>query len=281
MAPLWAEVPAAVQIKLTQITFDTVKNGLRETEKIADRRALKLAEDEHNHCRDALAKIANDLDASVAELEAPAASKTEEARVLKLRARSAHAATTAKDKAHAKQVGRLYSEPRASTSTGMDPPPARQRVTAAAATSTRPTLADFWATVTSRTHLAPPRTTVHPLIDYTYLDIRVSTYRLHNENFPADIKDQIFDLSVAIYAALDKMNHGKAPLRLARDLASKKRSPLRPEIIDGIFTLCDAVHWACNSNADCPWFMKTTRNAQDAARREPHPRADFSASIPR
>ena len=252
MAPFWAEVPAAVQIKSTQIPFDTVKVGLRKAENIADRRALKLAEDEHNHRRDTLAKIANGLDASVAELEAAAASKTEEARVLKLRARSAHNTTTAEDKVHAKQVGRLYSEPRASTSTGMDPPPARQRVTAAAATSTRPTPADSWATVTSRTYPAPPRTTVRSLIDYTYLDIRVSTYRFHNENFPADIKDQIFHLSVAAYAALDKMNHGKVPLRLTRDLASKTRPHLHPETIDGIFTLCDAVHWAYNSNADYP-----------------------------
>ena len=56
---------------------------------------------------------------------------------------------------------------------------------------------------------------MRPSIDDAYLDIRVSTYRFHNDNFPADTKDQIFDLSVAVYAALNKMNHGKAPLRLA------------------------------------------------------------------
>ena len=70
----------------------------------------------------------------------------------------------------------------------------------------------------------------------------------------------------------------ESPLRLARDLASKKRSPLRPEIINGIFTLCDAVHWTYSSNADRPWFTKTIRNAQDAARRKPHPQPDSSAS---
>ena len=149
---------------------------------------------------------------------------------------------------------------------------------AAAATSTRPTPADSWAAVTSRTHPAPPRTTARPLIDDAYLDIRVSTYRCHNDNYPADIKNRIYDLSVAVHAALDKMNHGKAPLRLTRDLASKQGSPLRPEIVDGSFTLYDALQWAYNSNANRPWFMRTIRNAQDAARREPYRQADSSAS---
>ena len=214
LAPFWTEIPTDVQIKLARIPFDTVKAGLREAEKTADRRATKLAEDEYNHRRHALVRIADGLDASISELEASAAAKIAEARALKPRARSAHAATAAEDKAHAKQVGHLNSEPRTSASTSMDSPPPRQRVTAAAAIFTRPFPADSWAAVTSRTHPAPPHTTAPPFIDDAYLDIRVSTYRFYNENYPADIKDQIYDLLVAVYAALDKMNHGKVPLRL-------------------------------------------------------------------
>ena len=74
------------------------------------------------------------------------------------------------------------------------------------------------------------------------------------------------------------MPHGKAPLRFARDPASKKHSPLRSEIVDGIFSLCDVVRWAYNFSADRPWFATTIRNAQAAARRKPHTQADSSAS---
>ena len=181
--------------------------------------------------------------------------------------------------AHAKQAGRFNSEPRASTSTRTaPPPPPRQRVTAAAAISTQPTPADSWAAVTSRTHPAPPHTTARPLIDDAYLEIRVSSFRFHNEHFPEEIENKIFDLSTAGYAALSNMHHGKAPLRFARDLSSKKRSPLRPEIIDGIVSLCDVVRWVYNSSADRPWFATTIRNTQAAARRKSHTQADSSAS---
>ena len=74
------------------------------------------------------------------------------------------------------------------------------------------------------------------------------------------------------------MHHAKAPLRFARNLASKECSPLRPEIVDGIFTLCDVVRWAYNSGADRQWFANTIRNSQAAATRKPHTQADSSAS---
>ena len=279
LAPFWVEISADLQIKLARIPFTTVKAGLQEAEKTADRRAAELADEEHHHRRQGLATIVDGLDASIVELEASAAAKVAEARALKPRARSAHAATAAEDMAHAKQAGRFNSEPRASTFTRMDPPPSRQRVTVAASTSTQPTLAESWATVTSRTHPSPPHTTVRPLIHDAYLDIMVSTFRFHNEYFPENIKNKIFDLSTAVDAALNTMHHGKAPLRLARDLASKKRSPLRPKIIDGIFSLCDVVRWAYNSSADRPWFANTIiSNAQAVARRKPHTQADSSAS---
>ena len=132
--------------------------------------------------------------------------------------------------------------------------------------------------MTSRTHPAPHHTTARPLIDDAYLEIRVSSFRFHNEHFPEDVKNKIFDLSTAVYAALSKTHHGKYPLCFTRDLASKKRSPLRPEIVDGIFSLCDVVRWAYNPSADRPWFATTIRNAQVAARRKPHTQADSSAS---
>ena len=133
--------------------------------------------------------------------------------------------------------------------------------------------------MTSRTHPAPLHTRARPLIDNAYLEIRVSSFRFHNEHFPEDVKNQIFgDLSTTVYTALSTMHHAKAPLRFARDLASKECSPLRPEIVDGIFTLCDAVCWAYNSGADRQWFATTIRNSQAAATRKLHTQADSSAS---
>ena len=123
LAPFWAEIPTDVQAKLARVPFNTVKAGLREAEKTADRRATKLAEEEHHHRRHAVVRIVGGLDASIAELEASAAAKIAEARALKPRARSAHAATTAEDKAHAKQIGLLNSEARVSASTSTDPHP--------------------------------------------------------------------------------------------------------------------------------------------------------------
>ena len=119
MAPFWVEVPPAVQIKLAKIPFTAIKAGLREAEETADRRALKLADEEHAHRRLALVKIADGLDASVAEVEASGTTEIEEAHVLKLRARSTRAAATAGDEDHAKQVAHLSPQPRASALTGM------------------------------------------------------------------------------------------------------------------------------------------------------------------
>ena len=92
---------ADLQIKLAWIPF-TTKAGLREAEKTADRRATELTDEEHHHCRQGLARIADGLDACIAELEASNAAKIVEARALKPRARSAYAATVAEDMAHAK-----------------------------------------------------------------------------------------------------------------------------------------------------------------------------------
>ena len=278
LAPFWAEMSADLQSKLVRIPFDEVQAGFREAEETTDRPPTKLAEDEHKLRRRALVRTADGFDTTIAELEASAAANIAKDRALKPKARAAHAVTTAEDETRTKLSGRFNSEPRASAFTSMDPPPLRQRVTAAAATSTRPPPVNFWAAVTSHTHPAPSRNTACPLIDDAYLDIRVSTYRFQNDNYPADVKDRIYDLSGAVHAALDTMNHDKVPLRLARDLASKQHSPLRLEIIDGIFHLCDAVHWTYHSNADRLWFKKTLRNAQGAARRKPHRQADSSAS---
>ena len=240
----------------------------------ANRCATAIATEERHHRRQGLAQFALDVDASITELKAPAAAKLIEARELEPKANAAHAATAAEDTSHAEHMARYNSKPRASNFSRMDPPAPRQKATGAVAFATQPPSADSWATVTSRSHPAPPHTNAHSLIGDEYLEIRVSSFRFHNEHFPEDVKSQIFDLSTTVYTALSTMHHAKAPLRFARDLASQECSPLRPEIVDGIFTLCDVVRWAYNSGADRHWFANTICNSQTTATRKPHTQAD-------
>ena len=109
--------------KVAKIPYTTVEAGLRETEIDANRNATELATREHRHRRQGLVQVAHGLDASIAELEASAAAKNAEARALKPKARTAHAATAAEDTAHSKHMAHFNSKPRASNSNRMDPPP--------------------------------------------------------------------------------------------------------------------------------------------------------------
>ena len=68
---------------------------------------------------------------------------------------------------------------------------------------------------------SPPAIRPQPTtFDDSYLDVRVSAFRHRNEEFPPAVRDQIFDLSLAVFLALRPVRQTKAPLRLARDLGS-------------------------------------------------------------
>ena len=248
LASVWLDMSVDMKHKIAKIPYTTVEAGLREAEMDANRNATALATREHRHRRKGLAQVAHGLDASIAELEASgaeleasAAAKKAEARALKPKARTAHGATAAEDTAHSKLMARFNSNPPPQTLTAWTPPP-RPRVTAAVAFATRLPSADSWAAVISRSHPASPHTSAYPPIDNAYLEIRVSSFRFHNEHFPEDVKNRIFYLSSTVYTALSTMHHAQAPLRFARDSASKECSPLRPEIVGGISTLRDVVH---------------------------------------
>ena len=106
----------------------------------------------------------------------------------------------------------------------------------------------------------------------------MSSFRHHNEKSPRAVRDQVFDLSLVLYAALRPIRLTKAPLRLARDLASSKRSPFRPEIIDDVLRLCDAVRQAYHTPAARPWFLTNISQPRAAPRWHTHPQTDSSAS---
>ena len=105
----------------------------------------------------------------------------------------------------------------------------------------------------------------------------MSSFRHHNLEIPPAIKGQVYNLSLTVYAALRPIHQVKAPLCLARDLASNKRSPFRPEIIDNIFTLCYTVRQTYNTPAARPWPLSRIPQPRAAPRGPPHPQTDSSA----
>ena len=116
------------------------------------------------------------------------------------------------------------------------------------------------------------------MFDYSYPDVRVSVFRHRNEECPRAVRDPIYDLSLAVFSALRPIRQTKAPLRLARDLASSQRSPFRPETIDDVLTLCDAVRQAYNTPAARSWFQMKLPQPRAAPKWQPHPQTDSSAS---
>ena len=115
------------------------------------------------------------------------------------------------------------------------------------------------------------------MFDDLCLDVRVSAFRHRNEEFPLAVRNQIYDLSTAVFLALRPIRQTKAPLRLARDLASSQRSPFRPETIDDVLTLCDAIRQAYNTPVARPWFMTELSQPRAAPRWQPHPQTDSAS----
>ena len=77
--------------------------------------------------------------------------------------------------------------------------------------------------------------------------------------------------------ALRPTRQSKATLRLTRDLASSQRSPFRPETVDDILTLCDAVRQAYSTPAAKPWFLTKLLNSRTAPRWQPRSQTDSAS----
>ena len=155
----------------------------------------------------------------------------------------------------------------------MAPPPPRSSSSAAAARTKRRTQPDTWAPVAFGYYTAPQPT--H--FDDSYLDVRVSAFRHRNEDFLRAVRDQYFEQSTAVVVALRPTRQSKAPLCLARDLASSQRSPFRPETADDILTLCNAVRQAYNTPAARPWFFTKLSNSRTAPRWQPGHQTDSAS----
>ena len=153
------------------------------------------------------------------------------------------------------------------------PPPPRPSSSTTTTRTSRRTPPDTWAAAVSGTYDPP----IAPF-DYAYLDVRMSAFRHHDEEFLRAVRDKIYDLSLAVFTALRPIRQTKAPLRLARDLASSQRSPFRPETIGDVLTLCDTVRQAYNTPSARPWFLTKIPQPRAAPRWHLHPQTDSSAS---
>ena len=257
----------------------------RDVEATATRHASELAEEEHQHAHQHLLAAEKDtvdsLAAARATYEARQAGTQDCAILVGFRVKTherAKAAVLHLSRNHEFQLTVLNNQPGqlpppTSAHPTMAPPTPRPSSSAAAARTERRTHPDTWATVTSGYYHAPQPTT----FDDSYLDVRVSAFRHRNEEFPRAVRDQIYDLSTAVFLALGLVRQTKAPLRLARDLASSQRSPFRPETLDDVLTLCDAVRQGYNTPAARPWFQAKIPQPGAAPRWQPHPQTDSSS----
>ena len=223
-----------LQLQKAKVSVTDFKAGIDQAETEATCHATELANEEHHihhqHLKSEAKNAVHSLAAAKTVHEFKAAHLHDHAIVVGSLVQDnerAQNSVRVSSRKHEIQVVDLNNRP---------PPPRPLSSTAATRTGSR-TQPDTWATVASGTYHTPPP----PPFDGSYLDVRVSAFRHHNEEYPLAIQDQVFDLSIAVYVALQPIRQAKAPLHLARDLASSKRSLFPPEINDDIVTLCDVV----------------------------------------
>ncbi|CAM9898823.1 unnamed protein product, partial [Ascophyllum nodosum] len=117
-----------------------------------------------------------------------------------------------------------------------------------------------WAAVTSRRplHGAPIPT------DDSYLDVRVSSLRHHNWDFPPAPRNAIFVLSTTTHNALEDVGRSKASLRFALDLALKAPSPLSADIVSDTIELCDLIRTMYSARYSPTWFSDNIKKARES-----------------
>ena len=278
-----------LQFQMSQISVSDFRVGLDQAEATttwdaeatATRHDTELAEEEHQQTHEHLLAEKKDtthsLIAARAAYEARKADTQDYAIVVGSRLQAherAKAAVLHSSMNHEIQLANLNNQPHQSppptwTHPTMPPPPPRPSSSTAAARTERRIQLDTWATVASGPYHAPQPTP----FDDSYLDVRVSVFRHHNEDFPRAVRDMIYELSPTVFTALRPIRQTKASLRLARELAFSQRSPIRPETIDDVLTLCDY-----NMPTARPWFLTKLPQPRAAPRWQPHPQTDSSAS---
>ena len=129
-----------------------------------------------------------------------------------------------------------------------------------------------------RSPLGDPSETPTPPTDDSYLDIRVSSLRRHNYDFPTTPQDAIFALATMLFDALESVGRSKASLRFALDFALKKPSPLSADISNGFIELCALVQQMYSARYSPKWFFTAIKKTRGSRTRDRRAQIDSSAS---
>ena len=292
LAPFWDTIPAATKRQMLGVTFHDVEQSVETAKAEAAATATKLADDEYHEKHDILVTTQNHLTAALNDTQGDLASVESKVRECQIRVdalakkkRSAEDAVHASSRAHNAYKTGLHTTPfsrpqRVAATANMAPPP--PRASAHAVHHTRLAQAPpversdppaTWAAVTSRRplHGAPIPT------DDSYLDVRVSSLRHHNWDFPPAPRNAIFVLSTTTHNALEDVGHSKASLRFALDLALKAPSPLLAVVSDTI-ELCDQVRTIYSAQFSPTWVLNNIKKARESRPRNRRVEFDSSAS---
>ena len=255
-APFWDTFSADAKRKMLEVTFHELEKSVEAAKAEAASTAIQLADDEHLKQHNVLVEDETKITAAFNENNATLASlerRVQECRVrgeaLGVKRHSTVNAVHASARAHTKYKAGLLTAPpsrpqRAYSASNMPPSPPRAAANAVhhprlarAAPVERSDPSATWAAVASRRQPLDPK----PATDDSYLDVRVSSLRHHNWDFPLAPWDTIFVLSTTTHSALEDVGRSKASLRFALDLTLKTPSPLSADIVSDTIELCDQV----------------------------------------
>ena len=279
-APFWDTISAETKRKMLGATFHEVERSVETAKAEAAATAIALADTEHDEKRDVLVADKTHITAAFDETHANVASLESQVRECRIRAdalgikkRSAEEAVHASSRAHNAYKSGLHTTPssrpqRVTATANMPPPP--PRASASAVHHARPAWAPpversdssaTWAAVASRR----PLHDAHIATDDSYLDVRVSSLRHHNWDFPPAPRNAIFILSTTTHKALEDVGRSKTSLRFALDFALKAPSPLSADIVSDTIELCDQVRTMYCARYSPTWLSDNIKRSAKAA----------------
>ena len=279
-APFWNTFSADAKRKMLGVPFHELEKSVEAAKAEAASTAIQLADNEHLKKHNVLVGDETKITAAVDENNATLASlerHVQECRIrgeaLGIKQHSAVEAVHASARAHTKYKAGLLTAPasrpqRAYSTSNVPPPPPRAAANAIyhprlarAPPVERPDPSATWAAVASRRQPLDAQ----PGTDDSYLDVRVSSLRHHNWDFPLAPRDAIFVLSTTTHNALEDVGHSKASLRFALDLALKTPSPLSADIVSDTIELCAQVRAMFDARYSPVWFSNIIKRPAKAA----------------
>ena len=278
---------------MLQVPFHDVEQGVLNAKAEAAARAIKLADAEHQKTHDTLVVNKTNVTAALHDTRKDLSTLEKEIRECKIRVgalevqeRSAAAAVDVSSRRHHSYTAGFRThpypqhQPAAAPATVAPPPP---RASDHVLRHTRPTKDPpvewsdppaTWAAVTSR---RPLQNALIPTGD-SYLDVRVSSLRHHNWDFPTASRDAIFVLATTTHKDPEDVGRSKASLRFALDLALKTPSLLSADIVNDTIELCDLVRNMYNARYSPNWFSEHIKKASESCPRNRQVDFDSSAS---